>query len=251
LKNASRKKDNRSFLEYSDLKNIFFDNNKINYYSDNVVLGITNYALFQKYSYFHWPAWLTNYNDKGEIVYSPSPPILFNDSLRNGIVFTNYISDEQFFIDPTGMLSPSYASWSVEIWFSTGEELYRPANELDSITLERNSSNGLITANWEKNSLEMQHTIYGTFEQKGEIVVDIDLHLTKKMPDAQLLLVVRPYNYEKIGGLRSISINDSDNTISINGSKCIAVQKPDRVLTGNSKLGDISISGNEIGKAHV
>ena len=84
------KDDIKLNLNKFNIKNEFIDDFK------NILdLGVKNYTLFQKHSNYSWPIWIHySLNHENKYYRTGIPPILFNNVIRDGITFTNYLSDE-------------------------------------------------------------------------------------------------------------------------------------------------------------
>lgn len=106
----------------------FVDPEKLAGLKNEIISGIHNYLLFQKCSSIRWPLWVCGESASGEEeVYTAYPPLLLNRRHRNWVRFTNLFSESAVNIDRAGMISPTYDSWSIEIWAISGDLLVRPA----------------------------------------------------------------------------------------------------------------------------
>ena len=206
-------------------------------------LGLKNYTLFQKHSNYSWPIWI-NYslNHQNKHYRTGIPPILFNNILRDGITFSNHLSDEYLFIDPSGMISPSYSSWSIEAWLLLGDEIYKSSDNLDSITQKKNPKTSILETIWTDKNFKLSQMIFGARSNVDESIIQIECDLKNKIKDSFLFIVLRPYNSDTISGISAIEFLKKSNLIKINKKNSISlVQKPDVLTCGNSLKGDINL----------
>ena len=233
-------------IDLAHFDKVKLDQDKIYAYRQGLIRGIENYSLFQNFVTFKWPAWLHNSAVVDTTEYRPlSPPLLFNNSLRDGICFASSFSGSEIFIDPSGMISPSYDTWSVEIWLSNGSQIIRPAENLKVLSLRRNQETSITTVRWPEKNCDVEQEIIGARIHIDEALVRLSAHLKKGSKKYTLFIVVRPYNTFMIGGVSDIIYNE-DGVLSINGYKRLALtDKPDVVLGGDGLKGDIDINRYE------
>jgi len=211
-------------------------------YQQSVLKGIGNYSLFQQFPFFLWPAWLGYSTDTASPYYrQPVPPFLNNNTILNWISFTNFLSDDEIRIDPTGMLSPSYALWSVELWIKKGDMIFRPQADMENVIVKRDTESATVRVLWEHELFTLSYRLYGARLTTDEAVIDVECFLKGGSKTASLLFAVRPYNITTLGGIDSVEYLKDKDLIEINNSRNIAADKaPDYILTGNSVNGDIS-----------
>ncbi|OHD71518.1 MAG: hypothetical protein A2W19_16050 [Spirochaetes bacterium RBG_16_49_21] len=207
--------------------------------------GLNNYILFQKFSYFRWPAWVTVPGDP-ERAAAFIPLVLINSTMRDCCYFTNFLSREGIFVDPSGMISPSYDHWSVELWVLHGDMVYRAADNLKKVAQDRDTKNSIIHSSWGTGLFTLNQIVYGARSSIDEAIIETQCFL-KERKQASLLFVVRPYDLYALGGLRSVAYERDSFCVSIAGRKSIcSVSKPDYITAGGGNDGrDIGMAGPE------
>jgi hypothetical protein len=117
LKSFRKRAKNDPPAEPARFDKVLIDGQKIDHYRRGLDRAIENYNIFQNFSFFRWPLWIHQSPLSGR---GPSnslmPPLLINASIREGIRCSNFLSMSHLFIDPSGMICPSYERWSIEVW---------------------------------------------------------------------------------------------------------------------------------------
>ncbi|HRS78781.1 MAG TPA: hypothetical protein P5203_16430 [Spirochaetota bacterium] len=226
---------NRKLFDFAGACKVKIDYDKYRSSRDNYLTGLNNYTVFQKFSNFRWPAWINAITDTSLGASSLVPHMLVNSVMRDCLYFTNFLSDDGLYIDPAGMMSPSYDHWSLETWIVEGRALYRPAVEWDRVRQERDTKNSIIHMIWENDVCKLRQTMYGARGAADEAVVETECSL-KERKNASLLFVVRPYDRHNLGGLESVEYLKELQCMAVNGRKslCLAV-KPDFFFSGGGE----------------
>ncbi len=228
-------KSNRKLFDFAGTCKVTIDYEKYRSSQDNYLTGLNNYTVFQKFSNFRWPAWINAITDTTRGASSLVPHMLVNSAMRDCLYFTNFLSDDGLYVDPAGMMSPSYDHWSLETWIVDGKVLYRPAAEWDRVKQERDTKNSIIHSTWENDVCKLRHTLYGARGAADEVVIETECSL-KERRNASLLFVLRPYDQHDLGGLESVEYLKDLQCLSINGKKslCLAA-RPDFILSGGGE----------------
>ncbi len=220
---------------------IAIDAEKYAAHREEYTTGAHNYSLFQKFSGFRWPAWINAMNDPSRAVSFP-PFMLVNTAMRDCLYSTNFLSDNGLYVDPSGMLSPSYGSWSLETWIVRGKDLYRPAEDWGHVRQERDTKNSLIYSSWENQLCKVKHTLYGARSAVDEVVVETECLLKERM-NSSIMFVVRPYDRLRLGGCTQVEYRKEGAIIAVNGHNAVCFDaRPDYVSTGGEGFRDIDLS---------
>ena len=221
------------------------------YLFSDVENGILNYSLFKKFHFYRWPLWLcSSLNVESKAFRPVTPPFLINNYYREWLDFTNFLSSKHVMVDPAGMVSPEHYSWSIELWVLHNNELYRPQHDLPSIDQKRDSQTGLIKTEWKTNNFILTSELYGTRTAIDEAIIDVTCSILTKPSGSSMILVFRPYNNDRIGGINHIEFRESDKTARINKKDVVHISKnPREVFTGNGSLGDVHWSDSS-NKSH-
>lgn len=210
---------------------------------DDIERGLGNYLLFQRFQHHYWPLWLSASLDEFERHFQPVNRLCLNNSYcRDCLNFTNILSSAHLQIDPSGMISPSSGTWSIESWIISGGNLYRPQRHVDNVEQFRDERSTLITTNWSANQVNLTTTIYGTRTSIDEAIIDLQcLAQSGSVTGKSLVIAIRPYNIDTIGGLNHLEYRDGNKTVRINKKDTVHFSKnPRNVYAGSGLLGDIS-----------
>ncbi len=238
-----KNKVNRKFTSIINDKLIpdTVDTEKLSRFGDEISIGINNYILYQKFFYYKWPCWIQNGIENSDANTITSPVQLLNNKKRNWISFSNPLSTEKIYIDPSGMISPSYDNWSIEFWIYNDDHIFRPQEMTDKISQYRDIKTSIITTKWKEKNFTLTEKIYGIKTNIEEAIIDIKC--SSKISKTKMLIVIRPYNIFKISGIRSLTIDKDKKIISINKQdRLITEKRPDSVIYGNALEGDIDIN---------
>jgi len=226
------KKAEKNSVDFAGACKVTIDKEKYRFSEGLYRAGINNYSLFQKFSGFRWPAWINAVTDTRRGAASFVPLVLVNAAARDNLYFTNLLSDEGLSVDPAGMLSPSYAHWSIEVWFVAGNTVHRPADDWGRVRIDRDVKNSVITTVWDSPLLKLQQTVFGARSEVDEAVVEVECVL-KERKNSSLLVAVRPYNQLHLGGLDSVEFHADSLALTVNGKKTVCMgARPDYVISG-------------------
>ncbi|OPZ36468.1 MAG: hypothetical protein BWY96_02224 [Spirochaetes bacterium ADurb.BinA120] len=219
----------------------FIDREKFGSMTSGMGAGIRNYLLFQRFPSYRYPDWINRLSDgasrSGGCIL---PPLLSNHSSRDWMYFTNLLSSDALRIDRSGMLSPTYAAWSVEIWVLIGQRLFRAQESPAGVVQERDPLTSIARTTWREKEFGLVQTVFGARTGVDEAIVALDCSLPRKTDGAKLLVVFRPYDPLSIGTMREIEYRRDARTVKIDGVERAALEtRPDFIATGNGVSGDI------------
>ncbi len=219
----------------------FIDRDKLVSMTAGIGAGIRNYLLFQRFSSYRWPYWVNRLADGASRSGSGIlPPQLANHSSRDWLYFTNLLSGDALRIDPSGMLSPTYAGWSVEFWVVIGQRVFRPQDPDAGIEQERDPLTSIIKTGWKEKEFGLTQTVFGARTGVDEAVIALESSLSKKTDGAVLLVVFRPYDTTSLGTIGEIEYRKDARTVRIDGlERAVMEAKPDFVTTGTGISGDL------------
>ena len=206
--------------------------------------GYSNFILYQHSPDFRWPVWLKEKLSRDTAFGGSYPPILVNDIQRDRISFNNLLSEEELYIDQSGMVSTSYGRWSLELWILSGNRLFHPSDNLQQIKQRRDPFSASTETRWEEKAFVLRQNFYGARSDVDESIMTVDVTL-KTGSESVVLFNIRPYNLETLGGVESVEYSDPGGTVSINGRKLIyCPTKPDFILAGKNDR-DINLDDQE------
>jgi len=239
LKLRANKKE-RDFINSLSLRfKDYIDSEKDEALLKNVSLGIDNRIIYQKFPKFTWPLWLSNAKKIQSPDYCTTPlPLLLNANFLEWQTFTNYLSNYEIHIDRCGMISGPDSPWSIEFWYASGDEIYKPQDHISQISPIRDHKSGEIIITGNYGEIKFQEKIVGGKTDIDEVLVSYSINTNKA--DTILFILVRPYNCVSIGGINNIRFDNSGYFVNINGMNSVALENmPDQILTGSGELGDV------------
>ncbi|MCX8123078.1 MAG: hypothetical protein N3F66_02815 [Spirochaetes bacterium] len=197
--------------------------------------GIRNFTIYQKYNYFAWPYWISRYvNTVNERIQS-LPFFLYNNHCRTWYTINSFLSSGSIRIDPSGMVQPAWASWSLEFWMYIDDIFVRFH---DDTYIFQDIDNGIIKTVYNHPDFIYRQSLYITHTNIDEAVVVNNVQCKKKNK-AFFVVAIRPYTTETLSGLYSVEYG-KNNFIRINNEyHCNLLVKPDIILTGDEISGDI------------
>ena len=238
--NFRNNKKERDFINSLSLKfKDYIDSAKDEILLKNVSLGIDNRIIYQKFHRFTWPLWLSDLKKIQSQNYCTTPhPLLLNSNFLEWQTFTNYLSNDEIHIDRCGMISGPDSPWSIEFWYSNGDEIYKPQDHPSQISPVRDHKYGEIIITGNYGDIKFQERIVGGKTDIDEALVSYSINTNKA--DTILFILIRPYNCISIGGINNIRFDGSGYFLNINGKNCVAVENmPDHILTGSGAIGDV------------
>ncbi len=230
-------------IDFTELGIGNIENNKLSDYRELILTGLRNYHVHQKNPRFIWPGWVTGlqklpYDNKQVI-----PPVLLNSSFKQWFPFTNLLSRDELLIDPTGMLTTSYGRWSLEFWLEIEGKILKYDGSYGNLAIARDHRSSFMNLKWSTPDFIFEAVIYGARTSVDEAVIDLKCEMINKSKNSGLIIAIRPYDNENLGGIKTIEYNKNDRIVAINGRRRIALNRdPSFVLTGNAHEGDIDIT---------
>lgn len=203
--------------------------------------GMKNFALYQEYNYFHWPYWIARYTNRQNERIQSLPYILHNNHCRTWYTINSFLSRGALRIDPSGMVHPVWARWSVEFWMHVDGMLVR---FYDDDYIHQENDKGIVKTSCRYPAFDCEQLVYITRTNIDEAVVVNKIHLKKKN-SAHFIIAFRPYTTISLSGIDSIEYM-KNNIIRINNDGYAALlNRPDFILTGNELTGDIDFQKKE------
>ena len=215
---------------------------KVESYSDDIVMGACNYALFQKYSSFRWPAWVCCPGKGGSSARPDiTPPILINTKMRDTLPCPVIPGNSELCIDPSGMIYPESSGWSIEIWVYSAGRIHRPSENPGGTEQNVDPGTGITRSTWKSRLFTIDLSFYTSRAPLTGAIVEAAAAVPARSAGAFLMCVIRPYDGRRLGGAGKIIYNQGSGQVRINGENWVSiVAEPDFVLSGSAEHGDIS-----------
>ncbi len=218
----------------------FYDDHKLKRINRQIAEGKFNYLIFQKCPTFKWPYWVSSSLNRTSDTFDPlSFPMLINSSHRDWVRCTNMLSSDALLIDRCGMISTTFACCSIETWVLMGEMLLRP-QENGVVNQIRDGRTGILNTIWKERDFELHQSLFGNKTSIDECVLETTVNLKKTVTEGILLVAIRPYDNQMLGGVRKLEYRKESRQVRVNGIDRICfVEAPDFIVTGSVETGDI------------
>lgn len=191
---------------------------------------------------YRWPLWLHRAlsSDHEESI-DPIRTSCENTCLRDAHIVTNYLSKQWVAVDPAGMIHPSWASWSLEVWYIDGGEILR----MHDGALPLIDTTDGCTVQWKSPAGQCTLTLAGARGNSDEMALSVSMKTTRSASgEGYLGLVVRPYTTETLGGISSIGC-DETGLVTIDGTPAFILDSTANLVNTATDGSDISFSTDD------
>jgi hypothetical protein len=204
--------------------------------------GLLNATVFQSRPDWIWPYWVRRQFDPSDVSYTPRAFSLtyVNLSHRNWTAVGLPGCRAYPIVDPRGMVTPFFAGWSIDAWIvdEDGRNLLPPRVD-DGVRQELLLEEDLTVRTdirQDGRTLARRTSVRGGADTA---ICHIDVTAGSDTP-AWLAIVLRPYNPEGVGFLRSVEWEEEAHRWRIDRSAFVRFDRPpDRHLTSTFREGDV------------
>ncbi|MCF7870574.1 MAG: hypothetical protein K9L95_02040 [Candidatus Omnitrophica bacterium] len=204
--------------------------------------GLINSQAIQHNLDWVWPYWVEKQFNPKSSSFIPRAFSLTHINLthRNWTAIGVPDSESLPIVDPRGLITPFYDSWSIDFWLilETGEKLFPSKLENIKQKLIKNEFVSVVTESKQKQgSLKTKACVK---KRNGDVICEISAQgLAKKR--GWLVMSVRPYNPEGVSFVKNIEINKEKNKIIVNKKENIFFDSGfDKYKLSNYYQGDVS-----------
>jgi GH15 family glucan-1,4-alpha-glucosidase len=188
------------------------------------------------------PYWVDRQYDEAGTSYVPGTVLSTNLTHRNWTAIGALDSEREPIVDPTGLLTPWYDSWSTDFWVGKNEYLIVPSKN-DEVYQYLVKQLPIVVSQFVKKDLRIRTKAF-VHTYKGEEIVSHSIsleNLETKDVSVSLFVNIRPYNPEGISIIHEICYVEKENIFRVNGNDALfLLKKPDRVFCSNQAGGDTS-----------
>jgi hypothetical protein len=188
------------------------------------------------------PYWVDRQYDEAGTSYVPGTVLSTNLTHRNWTAIGALDSEREPIIDPTGLLTPWYDSWSTDFWVGKNEYLIVPSKN-DEVYQYLVKQLPIVVSQFVKKDLRIRTKAF-VHAYRGEEIVSHSIsleNLETKAVSVSLFVNIRPYNPEGISIIHEIRFVEEENIFRVNGNDALfLLKKPDRVFCSNQDGGDTS-----------
>ena len=204
--------------------------------------GAINAQAIQNNLDWVWPFWINRQFDPKDKAFIPRAFSISNINLtyRNWTALGVPDFPEYPLVDPRGLLTPFWDSWSIDGWIMSKDQaaLYPSKAHQSMQTIEYDHDIRVTTVS----ALEEKHLRVSSWVEMDQGIPACKVQfIASASQDACLVICVRPYNPERVSFISEIAKSKTQHGFSVNREKEIHLgQKPDRYVFSNYNLGDIS-----------
>ncbi|MBN1799385.1 MAG: hypothetical protein JW822_12460 [Spirochaetales bacterium] len=203
--------------------------------------GLLNMFAIQCNLDWVMPYWVNRQYDPNSNSYVPGNVLSTNLTHRNWTAIGGTDSDREPVVDPTGLVTPWFDSWSVEYWVGKNDYLLVPARNTE-VYQYLVKQLPFVVSQFIKKDVRIRTEAFVADRQEEIICNSISLENLESVPvTLSLFTTIRPYNPEGISPVYNIEYDKEKNIFLIDGNAAlILVSKPSRVYCSNWKQGDCS-----------
>ncbi|MBN1602179.1 MAG: hypothetical protein JW915_11260 [Chitinispirillaceae bacterium] len=203
--------------------------------------GLINSQVIQHNLDWIWPYWVERQFDPLDASFIPRAFSLTHINLthRNWTATGLPGTDTIVLIDPRGLVTPFYNSWSVDSWFFAEDKPLIIPSRIKEVIQKNNCSDGhSIDTNYFNEGMQIQQRVYISVDRNTcECCIELSVHPNR---NGTLAIAIRPYNPEGISFIYGIQSVCSKNGLAINDSQLVYFDTiPNVVLFSNFRHGDV------------
>ncbi|GBR75634.1 glycosyl hydrolases family 15 [Candidatus Termititenax persephonae] len=216
----------------------------------NIVRGLFTRFVVSTNLDWIWPYWMVKqfYATSEGFSARGFNPASINTNYRNWTGIGDLDSEYEATIDPRGLTTPYFNSWSLDTWLQIGDKVYSPAQEEHcEQTLLHNLPIVVTTTAYEK-KIQMTSTVFakdfGDLKTVAYQRTELK-NLTKTTQSFCFSWAFRPYNNDGIALIRTLDFRDNGD-VYINGSlAAVILQIPNGTTTSSLSRGDVKLFFDE------
>jgi hypothetical protein len=203
--------------------------------------GLVNSQVIQHNLDWIWPFWVERQFDPLDISFVPRAFSLTHINLthRNWTATGLPGTDNIVLIDPHGLVTPFYNSWSVDSWLFSDDTPSIIPSRMKEVLQKNNCSDGhSIETNYFNEGNQVQQRVYIEFNKNYcECCIDFRIEPNR---NGTFAVAIRPYNPEGISFIHAIQSACSKKGLAINDCHLVSFEiQPDVVLFSNFRHGDV------------
>lgn len=205
--------------------------------------GLINSRVVQHNLDWVWPYWIERQFDPLDASFVPRAFSITHINLthRNWTAIGHPDCDELPVVDPRGLLTPFFDSWSLDGWLLAKDGRCLLPSRLKDCKQWQSLDDGVsVTTDSALNGLRLTSHAWVTVEN-GVPVCKLRLRAHADC-DTSLVLSLRPYNPEGISFIHKVQLSDDRNAWIVDGKRHVTFSKPaDTHHVSDYRQGDVHI----------
>lgn len=205
--------------------------------------GLMNVRAIQHNLDWIWPYWVVRQFDPADESFVPRAFSFSHINLthRNWTAVGLPDCPVLPIVDPRGLVTAFYDSWSVDAWIVTesGRALI-PSRQLDARQRLRLGDSLRVNTRSEKDGLQLEQDVELAWEEGPHCRISIAA-TPGNHGKAWLVIGVRPYNPEGVSFIYSLSSASDRREIRVNKDQTVVLERPpERILFSHYREGDVA-----------
>ncbi|MBN1698255.1 MAG: hypothetical protein JW881_12135 [Spirochaetales bacterium] len=188
------------------------------------------------------PYWVQRQYDEAGTSYVPGTVLSINLTHRNWTAIGALDSEREPIVDPTGLLTPWYDSWSTDFWVGKKGYLVVPSKNQE-VYQYLVKQLPIVVSQFVKKDLRIRTKVF-VHKHEGRQIISNSIsveNLDTQNVSVSIFVNIRPYNPEGISLVHRIEYDEERNIFSVDGNDGLfLLDKPDRVYCSNQDDGDTS-----------
>jgi hypothetical protein len=204
--------------------------------------GLINSRVIQHNLDWVWPFWIHRQFDPLDPAFLPRAFSITHCNLshRNWTAIGWPDSNELPLIDPRGLLTPHFDSWSIDVWLIAADGTALFPSQCDQVEqqLEWREGMTITTDSSRGNSRLINQARVELRQGKPVCCVSLTAHANT---DAKLVIALRPYNPEGISFIQHVVGNGEEWEVN-HTHRLKFNDAPDQQVTSDYRAGDVSLA---------
>ncbi len=210
--------------------------------------GVINTRAIQYNLDWVWPYWVVKQFTPGDASFIPRGFSISHINLthRNWTAVGHPDLSAYPVIDPRGLVTPLFDSWSIDAWvLSDNGDLLLPSHLKDvSQRLDMENNMAVVTQS-RQGSLELETRSAVVFDESDQAFLQTDIAGLCPETSGWIVVSIRPYNPEGIQFIDQLDCLDRQRTIQVNGAQAIEFETaPEKILFSTYEAGDVAFDLN-------
>ena len=185
--------------------------------------GLLNMFAIQINLEWVFPYWVERQYDEASGSYVPGTVLSTNLTHRNWTAIGALDSEREPIVDPTGLLTPWYDSWSTDFWVKKNDYLIVPSRN-DEVYQYLVKQLPIVVSQFVKKDLRLRTKAF-VYKHEGEAIISHSIsieNLESRDVEISLFVNIRPYNPEGISIINHIQYVSRNNLFLVDGKEALA-----------------------------
>jgi hypothetical protein len=216
----------------------------------NIVRGLFTRFVVSTNLDWIWPYWMVKqfYATSEGFSARGFNPASINTNYRNWTGIGDLDSEYEATIDPRGLTTPYFNSWSLDTWLQLDEQVYSPALEKSCAQKLLHNLPIVETATAYEKKIQLTSTVFAkdlaglstVALQKSEVK-----NISKKTQTFCFSWAFRPYNNDGISLINKLEFKDNGDVYINDRLAAVILQIPSGITTSSLSRGDVKLFFDE------